>query len=111
MKWLGIDEGHHELSHEPDSNEEAYEKLIKINTWYAEQVAYLAKRLSEIPEPGADGSLLDHTSWFGLTNSEKGTPIPQQYSVRCYRQWFGMEDRKGSGLRGRSTQSTFVELL
>ena len=22
MRWLGIDEGHHELSHEPDSNDE-----------------------------------------------------------------------------------------
>ena len=39
MKWLGIDEGHHGLSHEPDSNEDSYEKLIRINTWYAEQVA------------------------------------------------------------------------
>ena len=44
---LGIEEGHHALSHEPDSNEEAYEKLIRINTWYAEQVALLAKRLIE----------------------------------------------------------------
>ena len=37
MRWLGIDEGHHTLSHEPDSKKEAYEKLIKINTWYAEK--------------------------------------------------------------------------
>ena len=34
MRWLGINEGHHGLSHEPDKNAEAYEKLIKINTWY-----------------------------------------------------------------------------
>jgi hypothetical protein len=61
MKWLGIDEGHHALSHEPDSNKEAQEKLVKINTWYCEQVAYLAKRLSETPEPGGGGSLLDNT--------------------------------------------------
>ena len=47
MRWLGIDEGHHHLSHEPDTNEEAYEQLIQINTWYAEQVALLAKRLSQ----------------------------------------------------------------
>ncbi|MGB1927122.1 MAG: DUF1552 domain-containing protein, partial [Rubripirellula sp.] len=52
MKWLDIDEGHHSISHEPDSNEDAYEQLIRINTWYCEQVAYLAKRLAEIPEPG-----------------------------------------------------------
>ena len=27
MRWLGISEGHHELSHEPDTNEKAVEKL------------------------------------------------------------------------------------
>ena len=81
MRWLGIDEGHHQLSHEPDSNEEAYEKLIKINTWYCEQVALLAKRLSETPEPGADGSMLDYTTiiWtneLGKGNSHTRNNIP-----------------------------------
>ncbi len=61
MRWLGIDEGHHELSHEPDSNEEAVKKLVKINTWYCEQVAYLAERLAATPEPGGEGSMLDNT--------------------------------------------------
>ncbi|MBL8816770.1 MAG: DUF1552 domain-containing protein [Planctomyces sp.] len=61
MKWLGIDEGHHELSHEADENKEAQEKLTKINTWYSEQLAYLTQRLAETPEPGGDGSLLDNT--------------------------------------------------
>ena len=56
MKWLGVEEGHHELSHEPDTNEKAQEKLVKINKWYCEQVAYLAKRLAETPEPGGSGS-------------------------------------------------------
>ncbi len=81
MKWLGIDEGHHSLSHEGDDNEDAYEKLIKINTWYCEQVAYLAKRLSETPEPGADGSMLDNTTivWtneLGKGNSHTRNNIP-----------------------------------
>lgn len=81
MKWLGIDEGHHTLSHEPDSNKDSYEKLIKINTWYCEQVAYLAKRLSETPEPGSDGSMLDHTTivWtneLGKGNSHTRNNIP-----------------------------------
>ena len=81
MRWLGIDEGHHQLSHEPDSNEDAYEKLIKINTWYCEQVALLAKRLSETPEPGAEGSMLDHTTiiWtneLGKGNSHTRNNIP-----------------------------------
>src|SRR5436190_13327147 len=54
MRWLGINEGHHEISHEPDSNEKAVERLIKINTWYCEQMAYLVKRLAETPEPGGE---------------------------------------------------------
>ncbi len=81
MRWLDIDEGHHTLSHEPDSNEESYEKLIKINTWYCEQVAYLAKRLAETPEPGGPGSLLDNTTiiWtneLGKGNSHTRNNIP-----------------------------------
>ena len=59
--WLGIGEGQHDLSHEPDSNKEAQAKLTKINTWYCEQLAYLAKRLQETPEPDGSGSLLDNT--------------------------------------------------
>jgi len=61
MRWLGIEEGHHELSHEPDENKEAHEKLTKINTWYCEQLALLVRRLAETPEPGGEGSLLDNT--------------------------------------------------
>ncbi|HEY2785686.1 MAG TPA: DUF1552 domain-containing protein [Fimbriiglobus sp.] len=81
MRWLGITEGHHELSHEPDTNEKAVDKLIKINTWYCEQVAYLAKRLSETPEPGGPGSLLDNTliMWtneLGKGNSHTMDNIP-----------------------------------
>ncbi|MEM9827688.1 MAG: DUF1552 domain-containing protein [Planctomycetota bacterium] len=81
MSWLGIDGGHHGISHEPDSNKEAYENLIRINTWYAEQVAYLAKRLADTPEPGGDGSLLDNTTivWtneLGKGNSHTRNNIP-----------------------------------
>lgn len=81
MKWLGIDEGHHELSHEPDDNKEAHEKLTKINTWYCEQLAYLVKRLSETPEPGGSGTLLDNTTilWgneLGQGNSHTLDNIP-----------------------------------
>ena len=56
-----FDEGHHELSHNPDSDEKSVEKLTKINNWYCEQMAYMAKRLAETPEPGGKGSLLDNT--------------------------------------------------
>jgi hypothetical protein len=61
MKWLDITEGHHSLSHEPDTNATAVDKLTRINKWFAEQLAYLAKRLSETPEPGGNGTLLDNT--------------------------------------------------
>jgi hypothetical protein len=61
MRWLGVEEGHHSLSHEPDNNTGAYEKLKKINTWFAGELAYLAKRLAETPEPTGEGSMLDHT--------------------------------------------------
>lgn len=81
MTWLGIDEKHHTLSHEPDSNKEAHEKLTQINTWYCEQLAYLTKRLAETPEPGGDGSLLDNTVilWgneLGQGNSHTLNNIP-----------------------------------
>ena len=72
MRWLGIDEGHHELSHKPDSDEPSQEKLIKINQWYCEQVAYLAKRLSETPEPNGEGSLLDNTTVIWTNELGKG---------------------------------------
>jgi Protein of unknown function (DUF1552) len=61
MSWLGIDEGHHHLSHEPDNNKDAQKKLTRINHWYCQQLAYLARRLAETPEPGGGGSLLDNT--------------------------------------------------
>lgn len=81
MKWLGITDEHHGLSHEPDSNEKAQEKLIKINKWFCEQMAYLAKRLDETPEPGGQGSMLDNTLivWtneLGKGNSHTMDNIP-----------------------------------
>jgi hypothetical protein len=61
MRWLGIEEGHHSLSHDPDLNEGSQEKLVKINTWFCQQLALLAKKLADTPEPGGEGSMLDHT--------------------------------------------------
>lgn len=61
MRWLGIEEGHHDLSHHEDSKQDSQDKLTKINTWYCEQLAYLATRLAATPEPGGSGSLLDNT--------------------------------------------------
>jgi hypothetical protein len=81
MRWLDIKEGQHDLSHEPDSNKEAQDKLTRINNWYCEQLAYLAQRLAETPEPGGEGSLLDNTLliWtneLGQGNSHTLNNIP-----------------------------------
>ncbi len=72
MKWLGIAEGHHELSHKEDKDTVAVEALTKINKWYAEQLAALAQRLSDTPEPGAEGSMLDHTTILWTNELGKG---------------------------------------
>jgi hypothetical protein len=61
MRWVKVSEGHHELSHKPDSDKGSQDKLVRINKWFCEQLAYLAKRLAETPEPGGGGSLLDNT--------------------------------------------------
>ena len=72
MRWLDIEEGHHDLSHEPDSNTAAQEKLTKINRWYCEQLAYLVQRLHETPEPGGEGTLLDNTTIVWTNELGKG---------------------------------------
>jgi hypothetical protein len=72
MRWLGIDEGQHDLSHKPDNDADAQNKLTRINQWYAGQLAYLAKRLAETPEPGGSGSLLDNTLLVWTNELGKG---------------------------------------
>jgi hypothetical protein len=81
MRWLNIDDGHHALSHEPDKNEEAQSKLIKINQWFAGELAYLTQKLASTPEPGGEGTLLDNTLiiWaneLGKGNSHTLNDIP-----------------------------------
>lgn len=61
MNWLNITDGHHGLSHEPDKNDEAVDKLTRINQWFAGELNYLAQKLASTPEPGGEGSLLDNT--------------------------------------------------
>ena len=81
MNWLNINDGHHGLSHESDKNDDAVDKLTRINKWFAGELAYLTKRLAETPEPGANGSLLDNTTivWtneLGKGNSHTLNNIP-----------------------------------
>ncbi len=61
MNWLNIKDNHHTLSHEPDKNSDAVEKLVRINQWFCGELLYLVDKLAHTREPGADGSMLDHT--------------------------------------------------
>jgi hypothetical protein len=72
MRWIGVNEGHHDLSHKPDSDKDAVEKLTKINKWFCGELAHLAKRLAETPEPGGEGSMLDHTTLVWTNELGKG---------------------------------------
>ena len=72
MRWLGVEEGHHSLSHDPDDNASSYSKLLKINQWFAGEFAYLAQRLAETPEPTGDGTMLDNTLILWTNELGKG---------------------------------------
>ncbi|MEP7124724.1 MAG: DUF1552 domain-containing protein [Byssovorax sp.] len=70
--------GFHALAHR-ETDPASRAKLVKINTWYSTQLAYLLEKLASIPE-GA-GSVLDHTAvvWLnelgtGGTHGHKQTP-------------------------------------
>jgi len=60
--WLGINEGHHSLSHQGNGNAAAQDKLERISRWYTEQVASFLGMLEAVPE--GDGTMLDHTVVF-----------------------------------------------
>ncbi len=55
----GVVGDHHELSHADDGNLAAKESLTVINTWYAQQFAYLLAKMKEVPEGG--GTMLDNS--------------------------------------------------
>lgn len=61
--WEGVGFDHHALAH-LDTRDEGVDpavtdKIVRVNRWYAKQVAALAMRLDAIPE--GDGTVLDHT--------------------------------------------------
>ncbi len=81
MRWEGVEQGHHGLSHDPDENEESQKKLTKINRWFCEELAYMIKRLSETTDSATGESLLSQTTivWtneLGHGNSHSLANIP-----------------------------------
>jgi endo-1,4-beta-mannosidase len=61
FRWLGINENSHDdIAHKDDGKNEAVTaKVLKINVWYAQQVAYLARALARLP--AAEGTVLDNS--------------------------------------------------
>ncbi len=68
--WLGHSRGHHDFSHDGDSNSDTRQKITDINTWYAEQFAYLLGKLDSVQE--GDGTLLDNTVVVWVNELGKG---------------------------------------
>jgi hypothetical protein len=62
--WANVGTDHHDnLAHKDTADEgvdpDVTAKIVLLNRWYAQQVAYLAKKLDAIPE--GNGTVLDHT--------------------------------------------------
>lgn len=72
MNWLQISDNHHTLSHEPDKDEATMARLVKINKWFCGELRYLLDKLDNTPEPGGDGTLLDHTLVIWANELGKG---------------------------------------
>jgi hypothetical protein len=78
--WIGINEEHHALSHSGDNDAVANDKLVKINTWHATQVAYIFDKLAAVQEIDG-GTMLDSTVvlWgneLGVGNNHTYQNIP-----------------------------------
>ena len=80
MPWLNISTGHHTLSHTADTDAPSQMSLVQINTWYAQQFAYLLQGLDAVIE--SDGStLLDNCLVLWINELAKGNihshqPLP-----------------------------------
>jgi hypothetical protein len=79
FNFIGINNSHHDLSHDPDTNTASQMKLVQINTWYATQVAALVTALKSVKE-GA-GTMFDNTIVFwcnelGIGNNHSHTKMP-----------------------------------
>jgi hypothetical protein len=68
--WLNITRGHHEISHDPDSNTTSVQQLTDINTWLCSQMAYFLDQLEGTPE--GDGTMLDNTIVVWMNELTKG---------------------------------------
>ncbi len=78
--WLGIKDLHHDLGHQANTNPLAREKLVKIETWYAEQFAYLLTKLKGVSE--GSGTLYDNS--LVLYSNELSDPDKHSHNNMPY---------------------------
>lgn len=114
FSFLGVDDPHHALAHYMGTGSAAEQnaKLVKIMAFHAQQLAYLIRRLKEIPE--GTGSLLDNTAilWCsehgrGESSAHERTNLPFLIAGRA-----GGSLRTGRVLEygGRAHNDLFVSL-
>lgn len=113
--FLGISGAHHKISHAGDQEIEEQERLVKINTWYGEQFAYLLEKLASYPE--GDGSLLDNTLvlWCNEVaqgNNHSHSDLPFVIAGSCGGQLATgrFVDYTASGAEGRPHNDLLVSL-
>jgi hypothetical protein len=75
--WLNIDNGHHDLSHRSDNDADAVDKLTRINSWYAQQLATLIALLKATPD-ASGGTLFDNTIILWCNELAKGNTHSRQ---------------------------------
>ncbi|MBK7860790.1 MAG: DUF1552 domain-containing protein [Archangiaceae bacterium] len=82
----GITRGHHDMSHDADTNADTQSKLTAINTWFSAQLAYFIRKLKAIDEGG--NSLFSNTvtCWgneLSIGNIHGRRPIPFVLAGSC----------------------------
>jgi hypothetical protein len=58
--WLGQSDPHHDITHRPESDQDAQRQLAEINHWYAGELAYLLEKMDSVIE-GNGKTLLDNS--------------------------------------------------
>jgi hypothetical protein len=64
---MGVTGEHHRMSHDTATYGS---QITKVDTWFAEQFAYLLSEMKKVPE--GDGNLLDNTLMFWVNEQEDG---------------------------------------
>lgn len=71
--WIGIPAGHHNIAHDGSGQDGPTRRawMIRIETWYAQQLAYLLGKMDSVPD-GA-GTLLDSTAVVWIHEQANGS--------------------------------------